>query len=208
MLAGCATSPRAVPPSQPEDDASRIQAASATQQPRGAGSLRQEAISLRLQFRGVTSRLLPLDESIIGLLAPDSYRSMRELLASRQDRIATARRTHGYDRFSIWLVTFQALEPDVRFSPADLVISVAGRDFRPIEIIPVSSGFGQQRIAQGQSQTALYLFDPALDVQQPFEAKMENARTLEWESILKVLERERTRIRARDTIPGQSPPNR
>jgi hypothetical protein len=161
------------------------------------GSLRQDEISLRLQLRGVLVRLLPLHQSVLEVLAPDSFRAMSEQLRFRRDRIDRAAQTHGVAGFSIWYVTFQGLEPDARFSPGELVISAAGRDFRPIEIIPLSSGFGQQRIQQGQSQTAMYLFDPALDVQQPLEASIGDARTDEWSAIIRAIEREHLRLRSR-----------
>jgi hypothetical protein len=122
---------------------------------------------------------------------------MNEQLRFREERIARAAQTHGVSQFSVWYVTFRGLEPEARFSPGELVISASGRDFRPLEIIPLSSGFGQQRIQQGQSQTALYLFDASLDVQQPLEASMGEVRSTEWSAILRVIERERARLRAR-----------
>jgi hypothetical protein len=166
------------------------------------GSLRQDAISLRFTFRGVLARIFPMDESVISLLAPDSHRALRDLLNSQNVRIERARTYTGKERFSIWYVSYYALEPDSRFSPSELVIRAAGRDFRPLDIIALSTGFSQQRIQQGQSQTALYLFDPAVDVGQPLEATMEDVRNTEWAVILRELERERSRLRsaAIDTV--------
>jgi hypothetical protein len=162
----------------------------------GAGSLRQEDISLRLQFRGVMMRLFPLDTQVISLLSPDSYRSMRELLAAHGQRIARAAASAGQEKPSVWYALFYALEPDARFSPSDVVITSSARDYRPLDIVPLSSGFGQQRIAQGTSQTALYIFDATLDVSQELEVRMEGASNAEWAAVLRVLERERARIRA------------
>jgi hypothetical protein len=155
-------------------------------------------------------RMFPMDESVIGLLAPDSYRSLREQLAAQSARMDRARIASGQDRFSTWYVSFRALEPDVRFSPSEVVIRASGIDFRPLEIIPLSAGFGEQRIQQGQSQTAFYLFDPALDTTQPLEASVEDVRSDGWSAVLRVLEQERARVRAsrRDTsstVPNLTP---
>jgi hypothetical protein len=142
-----------------------------------------------------------MDESVISLLAPDSYRALRDLLASQSARIERAKGFTGNERFSVWYVSYYALEPDSRFSPSELVIRAAGRDYRPLDIIALSSGFAQQRILQGQSQTALYLFDPSIDLGQPLQASIEDVHNSEWAVILLQLERERTRLRSavRDT---------
>ena len=174
---------------------------SAARRAQGAGSLRQDAISLRFQLRGVQARMFPMDESVISLLSPDSYRSMRDVLLSQNEKIQRARISTGVDKFSIWYVSFFATDPEARFSPSEVVIRAAGRDFRP-EIIPLSAGFAQQRIPLGQSQTALYLFEAAFDLGQPLEVAMEDVRSTDWASILLVLDRERIRLRERrDTLP-------
>src|SRR5688500_19747096 len=56
--------------------------------PVGFGTLHQEDIALRIQLPGVLVRALPLDESVIRVLSPDSYRGLHELVASR-DRKST-----------------------------------------------------------------------------------------------------------------------
>jgi hypothetical protein len=158
------------------------------------GTLKQDDISLRLPLGAVLGRVMPLDDRIIRLLAPDSYRNLTELLLGQQSRIARARSTAGTERFSIWYATFVALEPDAQFNPGELVISGAGRDFRALEIIPLTAGFGEQRIQQGQSQAALYLYDEAVDPEQPLELSMQGVRNGAWPSILRVIERERARL--------------
>src|SRR5687767_15296553 len=55
--------------------------------PAGFGSLKQDDISIRFQLRGLLVRATPLDESIIRVLAPDSYRSLRDRRESERDRI-------------------------------------------------------------------------------------------------------------------------
>ena len=47
--------------------------------PVGFGTLRQDEIAIRLELQGLIVRAIPLDENLIRLLTPDSYRALREL---------------------------------------------------------------------------------------------------------------------------------
>ena len=165
--------------------------------PAGFGSLKQDDISLRLQMRGLLVRVTPLDESVIRLLASDSYRSLRDRRESERARIAGLASRYGVRDFSIWSISYYGMEPDVRFSPTEVIISSVGRDFRPVEIIPLTSGFGQQRLDQHDTQTALYLFDEAVDVNQPLTVTIETTRSAGWQEMLQVIERERALVRSR-----------
>ena len=165
--------------------------------PAGFGSLRQDDISVRFQMRGLLVRVTPLEESVIRVLAPDSYQSLRERRDSERDRIAALAQRYGMRGFSVWSISYYGLEPDVRFSPMDVVISSSGRDFRPIELIPLTTGFGQNRLDQRDTQSALYLFDEAVDVNQPLTITVETTRSSVWQETLRVIERERALVRSR-----------
>ena len=192
--AGTATTSGTTTP--PIADAAR-DSAGAGMIPAGFGSLKQDDISIRLQLRGLLVRATPLEESVIRVLAPDSYRSLRDRRDSEKDRIASLATRYGMRRFSIWSISYYGLEPDVRFSPMDVVISSAGRDFRPIELIPLTTGFGQNRLDQRDTQSALYLFDDAVDVNQPLVMTVETTRSSGWQETLQLIERERARVRSR-----------
>ena len=84
-----------------------------------------------------------------------------------------------------------------RFSPLELTITVAGRDYRPVEILPLSTGFGEQRLQPRETQTALYLFDDALDINQPLVVSLGSDRNESWNTKLKTIEQERVLIRSR-----------
>ena len=170
------------------------------------GSLKQDDISIRFQLRGLLVRATPLDESIIRVLARDSYRSLRERRESERDRIAALAARYGVRGFSVWSISFHGLEPDVRFSPMDVVVSSAGRDFRPVEIIPLTTGFGENRLDQRDTQSALYLFDDAVDVNQPLTVMVETVRSSGWAEALRLIERERALIRSRAGRAGSVPP--
>jgi len=172
--------------------------------PAGFGSLKQDDISVRLQLRGLLVRATPLDESVIRVLAPDSYRSLRDRRDSERDRIAAFAARYGMRGFSIWSISYYGLEPDVRFSPMDVVISSVGRDFRPIELIPLTTGFGQNRLDQRDTQSALYLFDETVDVNQPLTITVETTRSAGWQETLQLIERERALVRSRAGRGGES----
>lgn len=166
--------------------------------PAGFGSLKQDDIALRLQRFGLQVRALPLDEAVIRLLSPDSYRALRDLQASQQPAFAAITRRTGLRNFSLWYVSFFSQEQgETRFSPMEFIITNVGRDFRPIDVIALSPGFGEQRLRQRETQSALYVFDPQVDVNQPLAVAYETTRNEEWGGVLSALERERALVRSR-----------
>jgi hypothetical protein len=174
--------------------------------PAGFGSLQREDISLVVRLRGLVVLATPLDESVLRLLAPDSYISLRKLRDDQQDRISTLATRYGVRGFSVWTLSFTAVEPDVPFSPMDVTISNAGREFRPIELLPLTPGFGQHRVEQRATQSALYLFDNAVDISQPLALTVETTRNARWDEILRTIESERTRARTRAARSAPPPP--
>ncbi|HET6761296.1 MAG TPA: hypothetical protein VFH13_04310 [Gemmatimonadaceae bacterium] len=171
--------------------------------PVGFGTLRQDEIAIRLELQGLMVRAIPLDENLIRLLTPDSYRALRELQESNKQSIAAVSRRTGGRAPDLWYVSFYGVEPDVHFSPRELVITSAGRDFRALEVLPLSSGFGEQRLRQREAQSAIYLFDEGIDLDQPLAVTFQNVRNDSWEQILTRVERERALVRARASRPAQ-----
>ena len=166
--------------------------------PPGFGTLRQDDISLRLTSSNLQVRATPLDESIIRLLSPDSYRAMSELKRSKSEAIAAVARRNAVRQLSLWYVSFFAVEQgETRFSPREFIITNVGRDFRPLDIIPLTPGFGEQRLRQNGRQDALYAFDGQVDVQQPLTVSYETARNDDWGTMLPQIERERALVKSR-----------
>jgi hypothetical protein len=165
--------------------------------PPGFGTLRQEDIAIRIDLQGLSVRAIPLDESVIRLLTPDSYRALRELQESNKGAIAAVTRRTGGQRPDLWYVSFYGVEPDVHFSPMELIITSGGRDFRALDIIPLSSGFGEERLRQRETQSAIYLFDEAIDLDQPLTVTFQTQADNSWELTLQAIERERALVRAR-----------
>jgi hypothetical protein len=171
--------------------------------PVGFGTLRQDDIAIRMELPGLIVRAIPLDENLIRLLTPDSYRALRELQESNKQAIAAVTRRTGGRSPDLWYVSFYGVQPDVHFSPMELVITSSGRDFRALEVLPLSSGFGEQRLKQRETQSAIYLFDEAIDLDQPLSVSFQNVRDDSWEQILTRIERERALVRARASHPSQ-----
>ncbi|MFP5353870.1 MAG: hypothetical protein ACLGIK_01760 [Gemmatimonadota bacterium] len=180
------------------DSAAMMRDSSAMLVPPGFGTLRQDDIALRVAQFGLQVRAIPLDETVIRVLSPDSYRALRDLVASQRDRLAQLQRRTALPRLSLWYVSFFALEQgETRFSPMEFNISNVGRDFQPLDVIPLSPGFGSQRLRQREVQHALYVFDGQVDVNQPLAIVYETARNDEWSILLHRIERERALVRSR-----------
>jgi len=171
---------------------------SSTLIPPGLGTVRQDSISIVLQPEGVRVSAIPLDESVIRVLAPDSYRSLHATLESKRQQIAQRASMHGVRDPRVWFVRFIGLAPDARFVPTDFTVTSGGREYRPFDVIPLSPGFGTQRLQPREQQTALLLFEEGLDVSQPVVVIMGSQRNSDWETILlKTIDPERAAIRAR-----------
>jgi hypothetical protein len=171
---------------------------STTLVPPGYGSLRQDDIALRMTQFGLQVRAMPLDESVIRVLSPDSYRTLRELVASQRERLDEIRRRNGLTSVSLWYISFFGVElGETRFSPMEVIIANVGRNFRPVDVIPLSPSFGLQRLRQREAQHGLYAFDGQVDVNQPLVISYETVSNGDWPAILQRIERERALVRSR-----------
>jgi hypothetical protein len=165
--------------------------------PPGLGTLRQDQVAVRLGTASLAIRVLPLDERVIRLLAPDAYASLAELQRSRAGEIAAAARRAGLDSATVFVVTFFAMAPDARFDPDQLYLSSQSAFFRPIGIVPLTPQWSEAQLAQRQQAVAIYLFAPGIAVLQPFTVFYGDQPSLAWESTLRVLDNERARVLAR-----------
>ncbi len=168
--------------------------------PVGYGSLRQDDIAIRLEPQGLLVRAIPLDEGVIRLLTPDSYRALRDLQDSNRRIIESITQRSGGRAPDLWYVSFYGLEDNARFSPMELVITSAGQDFRPVDVIPLTTGFGEQRLRQRETQSAVYVYAGDIEVNQPLTVRFQGEQSVIWEQVLQRIERERALVRAR--VPG------
>ena len=165
--------------------------------PAGFGTLKQEDISIVLNPNGVRVTAIPLDEAVIRVLAPDSYRALRAVLERKRQVITQRAASHGVRDPRVWMVSFLGLVPDARFVPTDITVTSGGREFRPIDVIGLTAGFSEQRLQPREMQRGLVVFDSGLDVSQPVAVTMGAERNTDWETILQRIDAERATIRAR-----------
>ena len=202
-VAGCASRPAtAAPPapttaeSQARPVTTRLDSAPPLVPP-NYGTLKQDDIAIHMQVGQVQVRAIPLDESIIRVLAPDSYRSLRGLRESKREAVDRLAARYMLRERNVWLVSFFGLAPDARFSPGELTLNLSGRDYRPLEMLPLSSGFGEQRLNVRETQSALYLFGDGINLSQPIVVRMQGNEDSSWGAILQRIEQERALIRGR-----------
>lgn len=166
--------------------------------PAGYGSLRQDEIAVRIRSAALEVRLLPLEERVIRLLAPDAYRSLSALVNSRLDAIEAASRRQRLSGPSVMLVTVFALQPDVRFDAQQLQIMSRGQLFRPVEILPLTPNWNEQRIPQRVQLSAIYLFEPGIPtLEESFEVDYEGISSQQWQRSRRLLEAELAQVYVR-----------
>ncbi len=195
LVSGCAS----VPAPGTADASPQIVSQSATQVPAGFGTLRQDDIAIRLALPGgLQVRATPLNESFTRLLSPDINRALGELVASKQVELDQVKQRVRMPSYSIWLLDFFAQEQgETRFSPLEIVIRNVGRDFRPLEVVALSPGFGEYRLRQRDTKSALFVFDGEVDENQPLSIIMETTESSGWQAVLQRVERERALVRSR-----------
>ena len=165
--------------------------------PVGFGSLRQEDVAVHVNAGSIQLRVMPLDELILRLLAPDSYSALHSLRESNSEDIGEIARRNGAVEPGIFLVTVFAAVEQAQFDPEQLTIVSRNRLFRPVGILPMSPLWNQHRLAQRETATAVYVFEDGIAVLEPFTVDYGGVRSDQWGRALQRIERERARIEAR-----------
>lgn len=165
--------------------------------PTGYGSLRRDDVVMRLSTGTVEVQVLPLDEQVIRLLAPDTYRSLTQLELSRADDIRDAAARGGTEHPTLIMVTFLGVVPQARFNPEDLTITSRGRLFRPIGIVPLSPTWSSFQLDARQQAAAIYLFDPGISVREQLTVSYQGLSSEAWSRSIRLLDQERARVKAR-----------
>jgi hypothetical protein len=175
--------------------------------PAGFGSLRQDDLALVVQRLGLTVKAIPLDESVIRALAPDSYRSLHALGESKAGHLDAIARRLGLPSAQGWYVSFSTVEQgEARYDAYDFLVRSRGQDFRPLEVLPLTPGFGEGRVRAREPQFAILAFDPAIDLNQPLVLTVATTQNSAWADILRRLEQERTLIWSRAAASVQKKP--
>ena len=172
--------------------------------PVGFGTLRRDDIAVRLSTGQVEVQVLPLDEQVIRLLAPDTYQSLRSLLHSRQADLADGAQRAGLDAPALIMVSFFGLVPQARFTPEDVTVTSRGRQFRPSGIVAISANWSSYLLEARQQAVAIYLFEPGIGFREQLTVSYAGRSSDAWTRSLQILERERARVRSRAL---QTPPD-
>lgn len=209
LTAACASAPATTTTSDPARamPTARVAATDTSGYiPAGYGSLRQDDIAMRVTANGLTIRAIPLDENFIRTLSPDSYKTLHDLGQSKRTEIDAILRRTGLPAVNLWYVSFFNLEQgEARFSPQEVVLTNQGRDFRPLDVIPLTPGFGNQRLRQREQAHALYVFDGGVNLNQSVALRIEGQMGGDWRPVVQRVERERALIRSR-AASGKIPP--
>ena len=165
--------------------------------PVGYGSLRRDDIVMRFSTGSVEIQVLPLDEQVIRLLAPDTYRSLVQLIQSRRLDISDAAQRGGTETPTLVMVTFLGVVSQARFNPEDLNITSRGRLFRPVGIVPLSPTWSSYQLEARQQAVGIYLFEPGISVREDMLVTYGGLASISWVRSLRLLDQERARVKAR-----------
>jgi len=165
--------------------------------PPGYGTLRRDDVAVRLATGTIEVQVLPLDEQVIRLLAPDTYRSLAELVRSRATDLADAAARGSVQNPTLVMVTFLGVVPQARFNPEELYITSRGRLFRPIGIVPLSPTWSSFQLDARQQAAAIYLFEPGISFAEQLTVSYQGLSSDAWTHALRLLDQERARVKAR-----------
>jgi hypothetical protein len=164
--------------------------------PAGFGTLNQDDIALTLRQEDMEIRIVPLDERILRLVAPDTYASLHGILQSRSAQLDSIGRRSGVAVPGILFVTFFARRNGARFDPQNLNVVIRNQLYRAIGIVPYSSNFNSQQLDVRQQASGILLFEQTLPVYEPFAVSY-GATSSDWEGKLVRIQRERGRVMGR-----------
>lgn len=165
--------------------------------PVGFGTLNQDDIAVTLRQEDLELRIVPLDERVLRLLAPDAYASLHGILQSRAAGIDSITRRNGVAVPGILFVTFFGRRAGARFDPQNLNVVIRNQLYRAIGIVPYSSNFNSQQLDVRQQASGLFLFEVTLPVFEPFSISYGATSSDAWEGKLTRIQRERARVMGR-----------
>jgi len=175
--------------------------------PTGYGTLKRDDIVVRFATAQVEIQILPLAQSVIRLLLPDTYRSLTDLIKTKQPQLDDAAQRAGVQHPTLVMVSFYGLVPQARFVPEDINITSRGQLFRPVAIVPLSPTWSGQQLDARQQAVALYLFDEGISFREALSVSYQGLTNDGWSrGAMRALERERARVLARaQSLPRPEP---
>jgi len=168
--------------------------------PAGYGTLSQDNITIGLlgPSGDLAIKATPLTEWVIRLTAPDTYRRLNGYKLSRGEDILDRTRRAGERGWPLVLfVSFYTRDVESTYEPYDLQIRSQNFLYRPFEILPVTPDFNRERLRQQESQIALYLFSPDIDLDLPMTLEYAGSASGRWSGIRTVLDGELAKVMSR-----------
>ncbi|KPK66390.1 MAG: hypothetical protein AMS21_02480 [Gemmatimonas sp. SG8_38_2] len=166
--------------------------------PPGFGTLRQDDFTIPLAWGPVQIKVTPLAEGVIRLAAPDTYQRLHGMVASRSEQIRQRAEMVGMrGEPTLFLVSFFTYEQQAPFDPSSLQLLSQGILHFQQGILPLTPEWGREQLKQQQTQSAIYLFDPTIDLQVPLEVQYADTRTRVWYQIIGTLQTEYGRVVSR-----------
>lgn len=197
LATGCASTPENAEPRAQSRPTTGTETDDSLPAP-GYGTLRQDDFTVALRSVGVQIKVTPLAEQVIRLAAPDTYQRLHGMVESRRTRIQQVARENALSSSPrVFLVSFHTFERQAEFTPTDVNILSQGILYRPLGILPLTPGWGQEQIKQEVTQSALYIFHPEIRLDVRFRLEYRGFGTSAWEGIIPILEAERGRVLSR-----------
>lgn len=165
--------------------------------PIGYGTLKRDDIVVRFATDQIAIQVLPLSEWVIRLLAPDTYRSLEQLIKSKQAQIDSVAARAAVSNPTLVMVTFFGVVPQARFSPEGLNITSLGRLYRPVGIVPLSPRWSSYQLDAREQAIAIYVFEDGISFRDALTMSYQGTSNDAWTGVLRVLDRERSQVRAR-----------
>ena len=165
--------------------------------PVGFGTLKRDNVVISFSTGPLQIQILPLDESVTRLLAPDTYKSLTDLIKQRQSDISDQAQRAGVRNPTLVMVTFFGTVSQARFVPEDVDLTSRGRLFRPVGIVPLSPQWGGQQLDARQQATAIYLFESGIAWGESLTASYEGMTNDAWSKTIQTLNNERMRVMRR-----------
>jgi hypothetical protein len=165
--------------------------------PEAYGSLTQSDLTLRVVTPEIEVRMVPLDQRVARLMAPDAYRSLRGLVESRRTSIDSIARRSGTSRPGMALVTFYGQQAGIRFDPQRVAVTFRNQYLQPIGIVPYSPRFNSQQLDVREQVSGIYLFQEELPVGDSFRFSYGSFNSDDWQNKQVMLDRERARVSGR-----------
>lgn len=161
--------------------------------PPGYGSLRQEDFTLTLRDGSLQLKATPLEEWVIRLAAPDTYRRLEALRTSHEEALDRNAPRDG----TFFMVSFFSQDDGRAFYPEDVHLASLGRRYEAETIRPMTAGWGSQLLGSRETQSAVYVFDGSVSFDADLVLEYRGVRNTDWARILPDLMSEQARVRAR-----------